>query len=246
MHTDFSSSSEPSHISISNIIPFFQSIIDLDNFGVCRYECLARLIDQSMTTYKPESFMQFIEREAYTANLSEHMLMQCVHAFEHQNMPWNINITASECLQPYLCEHLTSALPYVPNFGHVGLELSQQDALSIMPHLPEFIDRCRRLNVGVYIDNVTDMTVAAQRLFSLDLAGFKLSERIVNQANEDNQIADYIGLMTQHANANNMQVIAELVEQENTLFTLRGLGIRYAQGYLLGKPKQTLTSIFEH
>ena len=48
------STSSSDTFSMQSIIPFFQSIIDLQDFGVVRYECLARLIEQSATTYKPK------------------------------------------------------------------------------------------------------------------------------------------------------------------------------------------------
>ena len=44
----------------------------------------------------------------------------------------------------------------------------------------------------------------------------------------------------------NQMVVAEYVEQDTTLPLLRQLEIRYAQGYLLGKPKQTLAALSGH
>jgi EAL domain-containing protein (putative c-di-GMP-specific phosphodiesterase class I) len=41
-------------------------------------------------------------------------------------------------------------------------------------------------------------------------------------------------------------IVAEYVEHDTTLPLLRELGIRYAQGYLLGKPKQTLVALSSH
>jgi EAL domain-containing protein (putative c-di-GMP-specific phosphodiesterase class I) len=232
--------------SMQSIIPFFQSIIDLDDFGVARYECLARLIDQSATTYKPENFMCFIEREAYNSKLTDHMLMQCVHSFEYQNMPWNINITAQECQDLHLLHHLRSALDYVPNFGHIGLELSHTDALSVMDDLPQFISQCRELNVGVFVDNITDVSTGAQQIFKLDFAGFKLAEQaIINASTDTNTFAELQNIITQ-AHSKKQMVVAEYVEQDTTLPLLRQLEIRFAQGYLLGKPKQTLVALSAH
>lgn len=231
---------------MQSIIPFFQSIIDLDDFGVARYECLARLIDQSATTYKPENFMRFIEREAYNSKLTDHMLMQCVHSFEYQNMPWNINITAAECQDLHLLHHLRSALDYVPSFGHIGLELSLTDALSVLDDLPQFIAQCRELKVGVFVDNINNMSSQTQQIFALDFAGFKLSEQVIASASIDADTFTDLHAIINRAHTKNQMVVAEYVEQDTTLPLLRQLGIRYAQGYLLGKPKQTLVALSGH
>lgn len=234
------------NFSMQSIIPFYQSIVDLDDFGVARYECLARLIDQNATTYKPENFMRFIEREAYSAQLTDHMLMQCLHSFEYQNMPWNINITAAECQDLYLLHHLRSALDFVPRFAHIGLELSQSDALSVIDVLPSFIAQCRELNVGIFVDNIHDLSEDAQQIFSLDFAGFKLSEGMITSVDIAHNSFSTIENIIGHAHANNQMVVAEYVEQDTTLQLLRKLGIRFAQGYLLGKPKQTLAALVNH
>jgi EAL domain-containing protein (putative c-di-GMP-specific phosphodiesterase class I) len=240
------STSSSDTFSMQSIIPFFQSIIDLQDFTVVRYECLARLIDQSANTYKPENFMQFIEREAYSSQLTDHMLMQCVHAFEYQNMPWNINITAGECQDLQWLQHLRSALDYVPCFGHIGLELSHLDALSVLDDLPQFIAQCRELNVGIFVDNISDVSGAAQDIFALDFAGFKLSEQVIATANMDAATLSCFQSLITRAHANNQMIVAEYVEHDTTLPLLRELGIRYAQGYLLGKPKQTLAPLSSH
>lgn len=238
--------SDSSNFSMQSIIPFFQSIVDLDDFGVARYECLARLIDNSATTYKPENFMRFIEREAYNAKLTDHMLMQCVHSFEYQNMPWNINITAAECQDLTLIHHLRSALDYVPNFGHIGLELSQSDALTVTKQLPVFIEQCRELNVGIFVDNIHDLSPHGQGIFEFDFAGFKLSENVIEQANTTpatfSTLKDIVSLATERK----QMIVAEYVEHDSTLPLLRLLGIHYAQGYLLGKPKKTLAALVGH
>jgi EAL domain-containing protein (putative c-di-GMP-specific phosphodiesterase class I) len=100
--------------------------------------------------------------------------------------------------------------------------------------------------VGIFVDNITDVSCAAQDIFALDFAGFKLSEQVIATANMDPTTLTCLQSLISQAHANNQMVVAEYVEHDTTLPLLRELGIRYAQGYLLGKPKQTLAALSSH
>ena len=82
--------------NLDDIVPYFQPIVDLGNQRVWRYECLARLITQNDKTFLPSEFLYLLERHNHVHQLTETMFCQSARYFEDVNIPWNINLNASD------------------------------------------------------------------------------------------------------------------------------------------------------
>ena len=139
---------------LDDIVPYFQPIVDLENQRVWRYECLARLITQNDKTFLPSEFLYLLERHNHVHQLTETMFYQSARYFEEVNIPWNINLNASDLSNESLTNKLIAHLADYPNAKRVSVEVSANTALSNQSQLHTFIDRSLHSGLGVFIDNL--------------------------------------------------------------------------------------------
>lgn len=228
--------------SLDRIVPFFQPIMDLNADRVWRYECLARLINEQEHTFLPNEFLFLVERNNWVHKLTETMLVQSAHYFRHVNMPWNINLSTQDLLNPELLRFFNDLISEYPNKQRVSVEVTAHAVSHYPDAFNHFIDTCNASGIGIFVDNLGHVPININNLMTLPITGVKLSGSLIHQYNQDAAVQDYVNHICETANQNNVNVIAEHVEETQTLETLKTLSIPYAQGYLFSRPRASITT----
>ena len=73
-------------------------------------------------------------------------------------------------------------------------------------------------------------------LLELDVDYIKLDGSIVRRLPYDKDAVQLIGALASFTNTEGYTMVAEFVSEQEILDVVKSLGIRYAQGFLLGKP----------
>ncbi|NMP23476.1 EAL domain-containing protein [Sulfobacillus harzensis] len=79
------------------------------------------------------------------------------------------------------------------------------------------------------------------RLVEIHPAWVKIDLQMTQKVGQDPAVDRLIALLVNWLEENRARVIAEGIETEEQLFRLRRLGIRYGQGYFLGRPGNVLS-----
>ncbi len=232
--------------TLDDIVPYFQPIIDLHSQGVWRYECLARLITRDDKTFLPSEFLYLLEREHHVNTLAASMFMKCASYFRDVNIPWNINITANDLNNTELLSTLISHLSSSPNHQRVGIEVAASTALSHKSSLLAFADKCMSSGMGVFIDNIGSCPGEISALMDIPLQGVKLTSGLFRHYEEQQTVKAYVENVLTLCQKNNIDVIAEHIEDDNVLARVKRLDVRYAQGYVFSPPKATVAAAKSH
>lgn len=228
------------NFTLDRIVPFFQPIMDLEVGSVWRYECLARLLNDSEHTFLPNEFLYLVERNNWIHKLTETMMLQSAHYFRHLNMPWNINIDTQDLLNPELVPFIKGLVSDYPNPKRISVELTAHAALNYEKELSHFVETCENYRIGIFIDNLGSSPVNVNRLLDLPITGVKLSGSLINHYAETPEVQEYVQHVCELANERDICVVAEHIETQATLELLKTLSIRYAQGYLFSRPNASI------
>ncbi|MCU7554552.1 EAL domain-containing protein [Alteromonas sp. ASW11-19] len=228
-------------VALDNIVPYFQPILDLQNQRVWRYECLARLITQSDKTFLPSEFLYLLERNNHVHELTETMFCQSAKYFEEVNMPWNINLDATDLANNTLTQKLMAHLANYPNAHRVSVEVSASTAMKNLRQLETFLDRSLHSGLGVFIDNVGNSPGNIKTLLNLPIRGIKLAGGLIRHYGAHSEVREFVDNVLTLSHERSISVVAEHIETEAELEQVRQLPIRYAQGYLFSRPAPTPT-----
>jgi EAL domain-containing protein (putative c-di-GMP-specific phosphodiesterase class I) len=104
-------------------------------------------------------------------------------------------------------------------------------------HLRDAVSALRHAGVGIAVDELGLSRGALESLVLLRPDFAKIDRRVVNGCADDaaklralRRLCDVLGSLS-------IGVIAVGVESEDDLTMLRAVGVRHAQGYLLGRPE---------
>jgi EAL domain-containing protein (putative c-di-GMP-specific phosphodiesterase class I) len=222
--------------AVDDIVPYFQPIIDLRSQHVWRYECLARLVTGNDKMFLPSEFLYLIERDKHVQALTESMFCQCASYFENINIPWNINISATDLLDEGLTTRLIAHLANYPNPERVSVEISASSALSNPKEVARFVEQNMQAGIGVFIDNVGTCPGNIKSLMKLPIRGIKLAGGLIRHYSQQGGVNEYVDYLLSMCEDNGVTVIAEHIENDMLLEQVTSLPIRYAQGYVFSPP----------
>lgn len=224
-------------VSINNIVPYFQPIMDLRSKRVWRYECLARLITGEDKTFLPSEFLYLIEREQHVQALTEAMFCQSARYFRHVQVPWNINISARDLLNENLTNTLLSHLIDYPNPERVSIEISAASALTHPELMQAFVERSAEAGLGVFLDNVGENPGNINAILNMPIKGIKLAGGLISHYEQDDAVQDYVDNLLALCQTRAISVVAEHIETDLLLESVNKLPIQYAQGYVFSPPQ---------
>ncbi|MGS2719189.1 EAL domain-containing protein [Paraglaciecola aestuariivivens] len=222
---------------LDNIVPFFQPIMDLENNTVCSYECLARLLTLDQHSFLPTEFLFLVERQQSVSQLTQTVFSRSASYFRDLNLAWNINLSLADLTDADTITFLRSQLLDYPNPQRISIEITAQNALSDTLVFLRFAELCRQLKLKIVIDNVNQHSADLKTLLSLPISGVKVSAKLLEQLDENQELSDFMQQLIQEANHKSVDLIAERIERGSSLQKAKELGIRYAQGFYFSQPK---------
>ena len=222
--------------TLESIVPYFQPIVDIRSEIVWRYECLARLVTPEQRVFLPSDFLYLIERNNHIHQLAEMMFCKSAVYFEESNTPWNINLDASDLNNEELLNSLITQLANYPNPSRVCVEVSADVASHHYETLKRFIDKSMHSGMGVFIDNLGKSSGNVRKLMSLPIRGVKLDGGLLRRLDHSEEIEDFILSICDLAKTRHMSIVAEHVEDADTLEKVMQLPVQYAQGFVFCEP----------
>ncbi|WP_434629347.1 GGDEF domain-containing protein [Chromobacterium sp. CV08] len=220
--------------------PVFQAIVDLEAGTVLGHEGLIRGPSGS-ALHSPMMLFEAAERCRMTPALDQACLRACAERFAELALPGLLFVNIGP--ETLLAQERRPAavLSFLETVGldsrRVILELTENRPGGAYPALREAADGCRRDGLRIALDDFGEGFSNLRLWSELRPDIVKLDKHFVRHIHLDPLKEQFVRSVADIARQSGALLVAEGIESAEELRTLRRLGVRYGQGYLLARPQ---------
>jgi len=223
----------------------YQPIYSISKGEISHYECLIRMKDEDDVMYYPNDFIPVAE----TMGLIHHIDLWVVnHALDlvstlPENVSLTINLSGNIFLDPNLfplIEKKLSDTGITPS--RVIFEITETAAISNFEQTKEMVIRLRSLGCQFALDDFGSGYNLYSYLKEFPVEILKIDGSFITNLDTDPVDQLLVKSMIDIAHSLGKKTVAEFVEKQSTMDLLKSYGVDYIQGYLIGKPQESLTA----
>jgi EAL domain-containing protein (putative c-di-GMP-specific phosphodiesterase class I) len=210
----------------------FQPIVDLATREVMGHEALSRFA--SHPTRGPHQWFA----EAHSVGLGEELELWAARLACNRARGLSVgkflavNVSPATAERPDLLALLVSA-----HVDHVVLEVTEHAPVDDYPRFRIAIGRMRELGAKLAVDDAGAGFASLRHILELDAELIKLDGSLTHSLDADPRRRSLASALIEFGRESGAAVLAEHIESELQLHELRRLGVRYGQGYHLGRPE---------
>ena len=222
----------------SRIISYFQPIINNKTKEVEKYESLVRLVDEDGKILPPYLFLETAKKAKYYYQITNMVLENSFKAFERTDKDISINISVIDIERRLTREKIFDLLHANSQYLHrVVFELLEDEDVKDFDLIRSFISEVKSMGVKIAIDDFGSGYSNFERLLDYQPDILKIDGSLVKNIESDAFSLSVVETIISFAKKQNIQIIAEYVENENIFNILKDMGVEYSQGYYFGKPE---------
>ncbi|TDX98189.1 sensor domain-containing protein [Thiohalophilus thiocyanatoxydans] len=235
----------------NRIIPAYQPIVNLQTGQVVADEALARIVNPGTA---PVPAKQFIDAAVHLQlahridfEVSRQAIMHCSDSVRRGNNPHPhfVNISAELLRHPDLVQGiLNTALEQCKVCGtRIGsekpltIEITEQALLHNLGDTREILAPFLDFGLRLAIDDFGVGYSSLNYLADLPVSFLKIDGTLIQRVASESRIRAIIKGIQSIANDLELITIGEYIENQQTLETLREIGVNWGQGYYFGKPQ---------
>ena len=210
------------------------------------YEVLLRLNDDEGTLISPGSYLPAAERFILMKNVDRWVikktfkqLSKLYETIPNCNVRLFIKISENSLTNQTFSDFIIKQYKK-HNITHnaVCLEISEALAVKNINQAADIISALRKHNIKFALDNFGSGISSFSYLKNLPVDYLKIDGNIIKNISHNTTDKAMVAAINQIGKVMNIETIAKHVENVFTLNQLKDIGIDYAQGFYLGKPKQ--------
>jgi len=220
----------------------YQLIKHITGAAPCGFEALVRMKDSEGNTIYPNKFMPAAERYNATWDVDRWVIERAIEEFNTIKKTFqvgfcSINLTADALNHEQLLTTIENALANNNIDGrYFCFEITETNAIANIDLACEIINSIRQLGSRVSLDDFGTGMSSYSYLKELPVDYLKIDGAFVKNIESDAIDHAFVKSITDIAFAMKIQTVAEWVENESIVFTLKDIGVVYAQGFGISKP----------
>jgi len=223
------------------LVPFFQPIVDIQTNKVYKYETLARIILDNNDIILPANFIKAAYFAGLGTKITKTMIDKSLKLIENSTRNISFNITQEDLEEDYLITYLTTKTEqYNINTTQITLEILETISVDSAYKSLEQLKQLKTLGYKISIDDFGAEMSNFSRLINLNVDYIKIDGSFIQDIDKNTSLHPIVETMKNFADKINAKVIAEFVDSEPVLETIKKIGIDYAQGYYFSKPLQNI------
>ncbi len=217
----------------------FQPIISDLGKPAGKFECLIRMIDRDGALVPAPEFIPAAERLGLVHLLDRRVLELATNTLSvAPDVELAVNISMETVKDPVWADGYIAHLR--ANRGvadRVTVELTETQVVDSVEAAIEFVSEIKKLGCWFAIDDFGAGYTSFRNLKALDIDVLKIDGSFVTDVSKsrDNQL--FVRTLLDLARNFGMKTVAEWVDSEADAMLLKGLGVDYLQGFLIGKPE---------
>lgn len=218
---------------------YYQPIADTMNGEIYGYEALVRWFHPLRGSVPPTEFIPVAEKIGLINQLGEWVLRTACEAAASWSSPLKVSVNVSpvQLMNSSLTDTVVTILrttgldPY-----RLDLEITESDVFNENTRSLEILSQLRELGVQISIDDFGTGYSSLSRLSYFPFDKIKIDRSFVINIPDQKDDLDIVRLIISMGKSLHMRIVAEGVETEEQLESLRKLGCDLVLGYLIGKP----------
>lgn len=226
------------------IVAWFQPQIDISNNRVTGFEALARWDHPERGMISPAVFLPDIEANGLSQRLAEVILKQSLMALNTWDAAGfkietvSVNFSSEELRNPRLPDYIRWELDrhdLVPERLTVEV-LETVAAESNEDIVARTLTTLSRLGCNIDLDDFGTGLTCFINIRRFDVTRIKIDRSLVSQIDEDTEQRKMFAALLAFSRKLGVETLAEGVETEAEINTLRHLGCTQAQGFVISRP----------
>ena len=220
------------------VVPYYQPITALETGETHAVEVLSR-IDMGDTVMGAAEFIEIAERMGVIDRIDYIVIEKALNEVRACGFEGQVFINLSPRAM-VLSEFIPTVRAMVETAGvdkgRIVFELTERETVKNIEVLEQFVRELREEGFKFAIDDFGSGFSSFHYLKHLPIDYLKIEGDFILNLLDDPRDRAFVRLIADLSHELGIQTIAEFVEQEDVLDQVRGLGIDYAQGFLLGRP----------
>ena len=226
----------------SRVMTLLQPILDLTEGRMMGFEALSRGPSNS-PLHAPQALFRVAEQYDLETALNWVCTLSALKTFAQLKLPGQLFLNLSPCSMldhAFAPEAVLAALAGVGmNSSQLVIEITENGCNLEYADLRQAVSRLRAGGIEVAMDDLGEGFSSLRMWSELKPAFVKIDKHFISGIHEDPHKIQFVRSITQLAGGANTRVIAEGVESVSELAAIQDIGIRYVQGYLIGRPSPT-------
>lgn len=220
----------------------YQPEVSLRTGAVQWLEALVRWRHPRRGLLPPSEFVPLAESSGLVKLLTEWVLATALRACAAwqaagRELGVGVNLSMRNLLDPQLPERIAALLAETgAPAPRLGLEITENVLMADPEHVLQTLQRLRGMGVSIYIDDFGTGYSSLAYLHRLPVNGVKIDRSFTMRLRTDKSGEAIVRATIDLAHTLGFEVVAEGVEDRESLELLKALGCDMAQGYHLGRP----------
>ena len=223
----------------ARLITLLQPVLDLVEGRVMAYEALTRGPSNS-PLHAPQALFRVAEQHGLMTALDWACVRMALKSFAQLNLQGRlfVNLSPGSLLDAsFAPDAVLAALSDAGMASNqVVIEITENATALDYGDLRQAVSRLRAAGIEVAIDDLGEGFSSLRLWSELKPAFVNIDKHFIADIHQDPHKIQFVRSIRQLAEGAHSCVIAEGVESPSELAVLKDLGIRYAQGYLIGRP----------
>ena len=219
-----------------NIVSYFQPIVNNQTRKIEKYESLVRLIDKDHNIISPYHFLEIAKEGKYYHEITTIVLRNSFRALFNTDIEITINLSALDMEDERTKNDFFTLLEKYKTEAHrITIELIEDEKIRNEKSTKKFIEEIKQYGVKIALDDFGKGLSNFTRIQSYQPDYIKIDGSLIRNIEHDNFSRDLVQTIVFFAKKQNIQTIAEYVENESIYNILKDLGVDYSQGHYFSK-----------
>lgn len=221
----------------SKIVSFFQPIVDNKTQKTQKYESLVRLINEKDEVISPAKFLEISKQSNYYAQITRRVLENSFETLDKIEEKISINIALKDIENTHTRAYIFELLDrYSHSCSRVIFELLEEESIGNFDLVFAFVKNLKKRGVLIAIDDFGSGYSNYERLLKFQPDILKIDASLIKNIATDIYAKSVVETIVLFAKKQNIETIAEYVENEEIYSIVKDIGIDCSQGYYFSKP----------
>lgn len=224
---------------------YYQQIIDLKTNQIAGFEALVRWISPRRGFVSPGEFIPVCEESGLIIPLGEWILLEGCrqlaiwHQKYCQNPPFmlSINLSTRQFSQVNLIEYVDQILTETGvDRSCIKLEITESAIMDDVDEAIALLEQLKSLGIKLSMDDFGTGYSSLSYLHRFPIDTLKVDQSFVRRMDDSQPNTEIVKTIIMLGHNLNMDIVAEGIETEGNVQTLKNLNCEYGQGYFFSKP----------